>query len=126
MAWPSYVAVEADGQVLAQDPDVRRTSFEDGAVRQEPSSSNALWTRRIRVLIDSDADLVRFRAWAAGNAASWFAWTDSEDGVKRRVRVRGGAGAIVYRALVSRSLQRNWRAELVLEGLLNDVVQDDD
>ena len=115
MAWPDYARVEADDYGLGQDNDVERTALEDGFVVQERRYSGALDTRTLRGFVVSDADLVRFRAWAKANAHAWFDWTDTEDGVTRQVRVRGGAGAIRYRAR-ARDGQRTWDFELTLEG----------
>ena len=114
--WPSYVRVEADGHGLQAQPDVARTPFDDGLVRQEKRFSSALTVRRITGWLASDGDLVRFREWAREHAHTWFAWTDPEDGITREVRVRGGAGAIACTARV-RSGTRTWTVTAELEGL---------
>lgn len=114
-AFPDYVYVEADGYGLGSDSDVERTEFDDGLIRQEQRFTGALNTRTVHGWLGSDADLVRFRAWASANAYTWFDWTDTEDGLERQVRVRGGAGAIRYRARV-RDGRRTWDFELTLEG----------
>ncbi len=114
--WPGYVAVQADGHELGDDPDVLRTPWEDGASRQARVRTAALRTRAITVLIDSDADAVRFRAWLAAHAHVWFAWTDPEDGVTRQVRVRDGRAGATLRADVSAAGVRRWTGRLVLEG----------
>ncbi|MCE2493596.1 MAG: hypothetical protein J4F40_13480 [Alphaproteobacteria bacterium] len=115
MTWPAYANVAADGYGLGQDADVARTRFDDGAVRQEKIYSAALDVRSLRGWLASDADLVRFRAWARENAHLWFDWRDTEDGVTRRVRVRGGAATIRYTARV-RAGTRTWDFQLELEG----------
>ena len=115
MTWPPYANVAADGYGLGQDADVERTRFDDGAVRQGKRTTRALDLRRAQGWLASDADLVRFRAWARENAHLWFDWRDTEDGAIRRVRVRGGAGAIRYTARV-RAGKRTWDFELELEG----------
>ena len=115
MTWPAYANVAADGYGLGQDDDVARTRFDDGAVRQGRRHTRALDLRRVRGWLASDEDLVRFRAWARESAHAWFDWRDTEDGVTRRVRVRGGAGAIRYTARV-RGGRRTWDFELELEG----------
>ena len=124
MSWPAYASVAAADYEVRSDPDVRRTALEDGAVRQERTATAALTRRLVKVHLSSDADRIRFQAWAAANAHTWTEWTDPDDGVGRRVRVRGGVGAISYRAVVSRAGQRRWEATLELEGLWSDVVPD--
>lgn len=115
MAWPAHARVLGDGYGLGQDSDVERTAFDDGAVRQEKRFTSPLETRRVQGYLDSDADLARFRAWAQEAAHAWFDWRDTEDGVTRRVRVRGGAGGIRYTARV-RGGGRTWDFQLELEG----------
>lgn len=115
-AWPAYANVEAPGYRLGQDNDVERTPLDDGFVRQELRYRSAQRTRQLRGWLKSDADLVRFRTWAAANAHLWFDWTDTEDGQMRQARVRGGAGGIRYTARV-RDGVRTWDFELTLEGL---------
>lgn len=115
MAWPAYANVTAPGYALGRDSDVERTPYDDGLVVQEKRFSGALRTRRVRGWLKSDADQVRFEAWAEGSAHTWFDWRDTEDGVTRRVRVRGGAGGISYTAVVRDGI-RTWDFELTLEG----------
>ncbi|MCY4548116.1 MAG: hypothetical protein OXC28_07100 [Defluviicoccus sp.] len=116
MWFPGWARIEADGYAVAPDPDVERTALEDGLVRQERRYSSAMTVRSIRGFVESDADYVRFRAWAAREAHAWFDWTDPEDGVVRPVRVRGGAGGIRYTAR-ARDGARSWDFEMQLEGL---------
>lgn len=123
-AWPSYATFRAERR-LAQDPDVRRTTFGDGAVRQERVYTAAPVVRSIEARLDSDADLVRFRAWAAANAATYFAWRDPEDNVLRNVRVRGGNGGVRYQSDVSGGVVA-WTATMELEGRLADTVAESD
>ena len=115
MAWPDYVAIVAPGQTIGQDSDVARSPFDDGLVRQERRYASALQTWSITVLIDSDDDLARFRAWARKEAHTWFTWTDVTTDEARQVRVREGAGGISFTAFVS-AAQRRWEATLTLEG----------
>lgn len=120
-AWPAYAEVRADGYAVREATTVRRTVWDDGAVRQERAYSAAFTERRVVALLGSDADRLRFRAWAAANAHRWFVWADPEDGVLRRVRVVGGAGGIDYRASARRGARtRRWEATMVLEGLWSD------
>ena len=120
--WPAYAAVRAAGYVVRESATARRTAWEDGAVRQARSFAASFTERRIVALLDSDADRTRFRAWAAEYAHAWFVWADPDDGVRRRVRVVGGAGGVEYRAQVRRGDRaRRWEATLVLEGLWSDT-----
>ena len=114
-AWPGWARVEADGYAIAQDPDTARTAFDDGMVRQERRYTAALAVRRVTAWLEDDDALVRFRAWAAAHAHRWFAWTDPEDGRAREVRVRGGAGGIVYRARAGGG-RRGWTLACEIEG----------
>lgn len=121
MSWPAYALTEADDYAVRDGNDVSRTQFEDGAVRQSREHTEAFTARAIRVHLKDDADYASFRAWARANAHAWFAWTDPDDGVRRRVRVRGGAGGIEYRAR-ARAGRRSWTARCALEGLWSDTV----
>ena len=121
--WPAYAKVRADDYAVREAPTARRTNFEDGAVRQARAFGSAFTQRRVVALLDSDADRIRFRDWAALNAHAWFSWADPDDGTLRRARVVGGAGGIDYRAAVRRGDRtRRWEARLVLEGLWSDEV----
>ena len=121
--WPDYAKVRADDSAVRESPTVRRTGFDDGAVRQSRAFASAFTQRRVVALLDSDADRIRFRDWAALNAHAWFTWADPDDGVLRRARVVGAAGGIDYRAAVRRGDRtRRWEARLVLEGLWSDTV----
>ena len=121
-AWPDYAAIVADGYGTRQDADIARTPFDDGLVRQEKRYTAALTARRITAHLAGDEDYGRFRQWAARHAHRWFAWTDPEDGVAREVRVRGGAGAIQYRARV-RGGRRRWELTCELEGYMGHTIE---
>ena len=115
--WPDYVAVEADGYAVRDDNDVERTAFDDGLARQERRYASAMTALELRVLIASDADYRRFRAWARDRAHRWFTWSAPDSGALHRVRVRGGAGGIDYNARVGGDGRRSWEATLTLEGV---------
>ncbi len=117
LVWPDYVAVEADGYGVADDPNVARTPFDDGFVRQERRFASALTALRLTVLIANDDDYERFRTWAGDCAHGWFAWTAPETGALHQARVRGGAGGIEYTAHVGGDGRRSWDATLTLEGV---------
>ena len=120
--WPSDAKVEAHGFTFRQDPDVVRTPFDDGLARQERRFTAAMTVRGITALLADDAALLRFRPWARRYAHAWFAWSDSDDGVTRRVRVRRGAGAIRYTARVAAG-SRRWVLACELEGLWDDTIE---
>ena len=114
-AWPAADApILAGGYTLGQDPDVARTPWDDGMVRQERRYSAALTVRQVTALLADDAALARFRVWARAHAHGWFSWPD-DDGVSRQARVRGGAGGIRYVAHVRGGL-RHWEARCEIEG----------
>ena len=117
LVWPDYAAIEADGYAVADDPNVARTPFDDGLIRQERRYASALTALGVTALLLSDADYRRFRAWAADCAHRWFAWTAPEDGSVHQVRVRGGAGGIEYTARIGGDSRRSWEAALTLEGV---------
>lgn len=121
--WPAYAKVAAADYGVREAQGVERTRFEDGAIRQARTATAAFTQRRIVAHIDSDADRIRFRGWAAANAHTWFTWADPDDGIKRRVRVVGGAGGIDYRAAIKTDgPARRWEARMELEGLWSDTV----
>lgn len=121
MAWPAYVDLVVPEQVIGQDPDVVRSEFDDGFIRQEKRYTSALLTWQILALIANDADLGRFRAWADEEAHTWFTWADIATGHARQVRVRDGAGGITYTPYVAAN-QRRWEASMTLEGWAHSTV----
>ena len=117
LVWPDYAAVEADGYAVSDDTNVERTPFDDGLIRQVRRHASPLTVLSITALLADDAEYRRFRAWAAGGAHRWFAWTAPESGSVHQVRVRGGAGGIEYTARVGPDGRRSWEAVLSLEGV---------
>ena len=89
-----------EGYGVRDDPTVDRTPFDDGLIRQERRYSSAMTALATTVLIESDADYRRFRAWAreahrGQNAHRWL------PGRRRRASAvhqatwsRDGAGGI--------------------------------
>lgn len=116
MAFPEYVEILAEGQVAGQNQDVYRTQFDDGFAGQEKKYNNALEFWEVTILIESDADLARFRRWADVEAHQWFAWEDNLRRVARQVWVQNGAGGITYVAMPTWSGDRRWEATMILEG----------
>lgn len=114
--WPDYVRILATPE-LGQDEDVARDEFDDGFVQQERRYTSAMRTRTFECWLASDADLVKFRAWAAANAHTWFTFRDPDDGVARQASVRGGAGAIRYVGRIEPNGERTWDFQVELEGL---------
>ena len=118
VAWPTYADILAPGFGLGADGDVERTTFDDGMIRQEKRRTGALRTADITALI-ARADLVRFRTWAETEAHAWFDFPSPLiDGAARtvRVRVRGGAGGIGYRAEIAPDGTLRWAARMTVEG----------
>ena len=113
--WPDYVAVEADGYGVRDDPTVDRTPFG----RPDPPGAPLLQRHdgaRDTVLIESDADYRRFRAWARENAHRWFAWTAPESGAHQARRPRWRRRDRVHGARRRRQ-PASWEATLTLEGI---------
>ena len=113
-AWPDYVRIEADGMELRAGESTARTPMDDGAVVQHRRYGAALESRRVTGWVD-DADLTRFRAWAAADAHKWFTWHD-ESARARTVRVRDGEAGIALTARIGADGRRAWDIALELEG----------
>lgn len=123
MTWPTYAKIDA-GRRLRAGNTVRRTEFEDGAIRQARRYTAAPVHREITSWLlgsteagtvrSADEDLARFRTWAASNAHLPFTFTD-ETGADISVRVIGGEGGIEYEAEVSEAGARVWRLSLEVE-----------
>lgn len=111
--WPDYAPIRADLE-LGADPDVSRTPFDDGSVRQAKVFAAGQLTRRVTAAI-ARGRLGDFRAWAREYAHVYFLIVDPLDGVPRLARVRGGVGGIRYRQ-TARQGAPTWEGEMVLEG----------
>lgn len=120
-SWPTYALVDRDAYGQQQDSDVARTTLEDGAIQQVRRHTEAFDVRQVEAVLKSDADYVRWMAWARQYGHTWFAWRDTEDGVVRQVRIRGGVGAVQRQAVIHGG-QRTWRLTLELEGLRSATV----
>ena len=106
--WPEYAH---PGSSLGIDaaPDVSRTPFEDGAVRQALVYGAPRVLRAMTVVIEPSR-LSDFRGWAATYAHTWFAIA----GITEQVRVVGGVGGIEYRQVAAAGAPQ-WDARLTLE-----------
>ncbi|MCY3878605.1 MAG: hypothetical protein OXF74_05420 [Rhodobacteraceae bacterium] len=113
--WPDYADIRADGYSAGSGETHARTPFDDGMVRQERRFASALRTRRLTVLLSSDADQARFDAWVRDSGGAWFDFTDTETGGRVRARIEGGAGGVRYRARTVRN-RRRWEASMTIEG----------
>lgn len=122
MAMPAGTQIVASEMMVSDDPDVLRTSWDDGAVRQQRIYTESYTVHRLTIHLPSDAAYDAFRAWARREAHTWFAWAYPTDGVARRVRVRGGRAGITYEATTSPSLRRWWTARMEVEGLPSATV----
>ena len=74
---------------------VRRTSFDSGAVRQVAIESRGLFVREFRVDV-AESDFEDFRAWVDANGAADFNWRDWTGGPLRDARIRGGRVTLAY------------------------------
>ena len=109
--WPwDLCNIEMDGYVLAPDDNVRRTSFEDGFVRQARTNSNPREAKRFRIFL-KESNLVAFKAWAKTYAHTWFNFQAPDDILTegdmttKEYRVRGGyAGLATLTRLDGRRL----------------------
>ena len=117
MAMPAGTLIHASEMVVTDDPDVQRTSWDDGAKRQQRVYTESYTVHRLTVHLPTDEVYETFRSWARREAHTWFAWPTPTDGVARRVRVRGGRGGITYESSTDASLRRWWTARFEVEGL---------
>lgn len=122
MAMPAGTEFISEDMEIAEDPDVQRTPFDDGASRQQRVYTESYTVHRLAVRLRSDADMETFRSWARREAHTWFSWASLTDGVVRRVRVRGGRAGVTYDSQPGGSLGRWWIARFELEGLRSDTV----
>lgn len=111
--FPAYVKLLADGRVEGRAPDVERTQFESGMVRQEKRYRSALRTREVTAWIE-DSDKAAFDAWAARDSHRWFSWRDLGTAEVRQARVREGDGGI-QRTSRSRDGNLTWDIAFTLE-----------
>ena len=114
--WPKYAKIEGIGYTVTQDPDVARTPFDDGLIRQARRFAAAFTVYGITALLADKAAYLAFKTWAERHARTWFVWKDPVEGVSRAVRVRGGPGGIAYTTRSAGEGRIRFEARLELEG----------
>ncbi len=117
-AWPDYAPLAADRYALSWRAAVARRPFDDGLAAQRRTGGLDVRVRTVTALLDSDADLERFRTWAFDRAAEGdpILLADAPDGESRECRIVGGRAGVECRAVV-RGGRRRWEARLTLESL---------
>lgn len=110
--WPDYALITAR-QTISAAPSVRRTEFDDGAVRQARSVARPIMRTEIEVDILGDR-LTDFLAWAALHASAYFTVATLGLGT-RGMRVVGGMGGIVYEQVRRTGGRPRWLARMTLE-----------
>ena len=111
--WPHYARQRSDGYELTAGATVRRTEFDDGAIRQAPSVSRAR-ARRTVVAEIPGARLAEFRGWIQEFGQRYFVGRDV-GGPSRGMRVVGGLGGVAFRQVRKTAGAALWEAQMVLE-----------
>ena len=108
-----------EDNATSQDPDTRRTPFEDGAVAQHEFTTRAFDIRRVKIAV-IEPNLTAFKSWLRTNGNAIFNFTDLHDQVSRDVKIRGGAGSVqlVYERDRRLNGERYWTATIELEGFI--------
>ena len=124
--WPDNLAlIPVEGWTDNDEPNVRRTPFEDGAIAQAEITSVPWRVRQFEVWVYED-DVPSFRAWLRLNGSKLFNFNDPEgedsDGnplfTQREARLRGGAGSVQLQRVADRRLNgRRYRSgQIEIEG----------
>lgn len=124
--WPdSIVTIVWPGYQMGSDSTVRRTSLEDGAVRQAVTVAKALatWTFTANVSLNNVA---AFQTWLRANGDGWFTMNDlrlpgQSAATQRSVRIRGGQGSVTLASVQSDVRLNNNRymsATITVEGFV--------
>ena len=117
--WPwSLVDIQWEDYETGPDPDVDRTPFEDGAVRQATTVSRPLESRQFNVIV-KHSNKAAFDTWTRTNSNKWFNFRDVTDKAVRDCRLRGGRGSFKLRAAPdTRRYQgdRYWTGTVEIEG----------
>ena len=108
--------VEAAALSMRAAPDVARTRFDDGAVRQAPASSGVVETWRLRALV-KPGRLEAFRTWADAQGAGWFPFLAPGVGSDPAFQGRfvGGAGRVSYQQTTPGAGAARWTADMEVE-----------
>lgn len=109
--WPSIARITRDVEIGARN-DVRRTEFDDGAIRQAKIYSAPQLTWQVTALI-RDRHIQEWMAWVAQYGAGTFDLRAPHDGHIRHARIRGGAGGV--RTTWVGAHPPSWEATMVLE-----------
>ena len=117
--WPwGLTTIEWQSYERGADPDVERTSFDDGSVRQARTVSKSYDLRRFTIVVKQD-DKANFDDWLRSNGNDFFNFRDLEDRQIRDARIRGGRGSVRLIAVEGNQRldgQRFWRGTVELEG----------
>lgn len=92
--WPWNLATIYLGNYgFDKDPNIRRTPFEDLAIRQEKVSTDSSDIRSFKFAVKK-SDINSFRDWLDDNEDNYFNFREWHDGAVRDFRVRGGSAAV--------------------------------
>lgn len=111
-AWPDYAPITSSIEISAA-PNVARTEFDDGAVRQ----ARRVATPVTRVAVEAEVlgrRLPELRAWAAAHADRYFRMRMPSLGTVG-MRVVGGVGGITYEQVARAPGRARWRVRMTLE-----------
>ena len=116
-AWPWNLAqILRTNYTESVDENVRRTSFDDGAIAQKRIAGRDWLIRRFDIFV-KESNLTAMRAWLRTWAHRDFDFVDL-DGTTRKVRVRGGNGAVEFQAQEGfLEDERYFSASVELEGI---------
>ena len=112
-AWPAYAVIVAPGDAAGDAPDVERTEWDDGHVRQAKLYTADRQLRQVTALVPG-AELAAFRTWLRTNAHTWFDVADI-DGRTVKMRVVGGAGGVAYSQVNHAGAEALWEARCQFE-----------
>ena len=85
--------VDYGGYTIGADPDVERTQFDDGLVRQETNRTLPLELRSFRIIV-KESNIAGFRAWLRANGNALFDFKNFETAAVVEAKIRGGYGSV--------------------------------